>query len=254
MFHLVSKLLHVFSMPLIWVVVLFFLGLIIKNRTKGKRLLWLSFVLLYLFSNEFIFNEVNRIWEPEMTSMNVLEKHEVGIVLGGYSVFATKANQVNFSESADRFIAGIELYKQKKIKKLMYCGGHGSLFNYHAPEGQYSVELAARLGIPERDLIVESNSKNTWQNAVNSKKVLDSLGINGSVILITSSVHMPRSLGCYNKVGFKDVTPYVVDGSTGPHKWLIDYLLIPNPYTLMSWNKIIHEWIGLATYKLIGYN
>tara|TARA_B100000508_G_scaffold139865_1_gene139165 strand:- start:11400 stop:12095 length:696 start_codon:yes stop_codon:yes gene_type:complete len=230
------------------------LGLILKNKARGKKLIWTSLILLYIFSNQFIHNQVNGIWEPPMTNLESIQgKYPVGVVLGGYSIMAPAAHQVNFNEAADRLVTGLELYQQKKIKKILFCGGHGNIFHDTPPEGQYIAELALRLNIPKKDILVESASKNTWQNAVNCKVVLDSLEITGPVLLITSCTHMSRSLACFNKVGIEAV-PVCVDGISGKHKWLFDYLFLPDAYIIMSWNRVIHEWIGTVVYKLMGYN
>lgn len=253
MFHVISKLLHFLTQPIIWISFLLLLGLITKSSKKRKRLTWLSLILLFLFSNQFVFNSINRLWEPQMTDLNSIEnKYEIGVILGGYSVQAPRVNQVNFSESADRFTVGLQLYRQKKIKKIMLCGGHGSIYSYTDPEGKYIGDLTLKLGVPKRDIIIESNSKNTHQNAVECKKVLDSLNISQNILLITSTTHMPRSMACFKKVGI-DPVPVAVDGSAGEHVLLLDYLLLPDAYILLSWNKIFHEWLGLIAYKIAGY-
>lgn len=254
MFHLISKLLHFLSMPITWIVLILAVGLLHKNARKGKRMLWIGFILLYVFSNEFVFNQINRIWEPKMTDIETItQRHPVGVVLGGYSVDAPSSNQVNFMESADRFTVGIQLYHTKRIKKLFFVGGHGQLIHDTDPEGLYSARLAEQMGIPTKDLIVESKSKNTWQNAVNCKRILDSLRIEEPILLITSTTHMPRSLGCFKQVGI-DAIPVCVDGVTDEVKWKFDFFFLPNSWVLMSWNRIIHEWIGLVVYKIMGYN
>lgn len=253
MFHLLSKLLYFLSTPITWVFLTLVFGLVLKNRSRGKKLLWTSLILLYLFSNQFLYNQINGLWEPPMTDLNSIEaKYPVGVVLGGFSVMAPKSHQVNFSESADRFTVGLELYHQKKIKKIFFCGGHGNIFNKTDPEGKYSADLAVRMNIPARNILVESDSKNTRQNAVNCKRVLDSLNIKEPILLITSSSHMPRSVACFKKVGI-EVIPVCVDGKVGEHKWLFDYLFLPDAYILLSWNQVFHEAIGSVVYKIMGY-
>ena len=253
MFHVLSKLLYFLSTPITWIFLCLLIGLLIKNRSRGKKLIWTSLILLYFFSNQLIFNQINGLWEPPMTDLNSIEKKfKIGVVLGGSSVMAPKANQINFSESADRYITGLELYQRGKIKKVMFCGGHGNVFSNTDPEGKYSADLAVRLKLPKRDIVVEGESKNTRQNAVNCKRILDSLKITEPILLITSSLHMPRSIACFKKVGI-DVIPVCVDGKVGTHKWLLDYVFLPDAYTILSWNQVFHEAIGALVYKIMGY-
>jgi uncharacterized SAM-binding protein YcdF (DUF218 family) len=254
MFHIASKILHFLSTPVTWVFISLLAALWWRNKRKGKRLLIVAFVLFYTFSNEFVFNTVVGTWEPPMTDLNSIDsKYKIGVVLGGYSVYAPGVDQVNFSESSDRFTTALKLYRQGVIKKIMICGGQGNIFGFTETEGTYIGRFTEQIGIPKRDIIVEPNSKNTYQNAVECKKILDSLRINEEVILLTSTTHMPRSSACFSKVGIPH-KPVLVDGITGPQKLLFDYLFIPNAYVLFAWNKIFHEWIGLVVYNLVGYN
>jgi uncharacterized SAM-binding protein YcdF (DUF218 family) len=61
------------------------------------------------------------------------------------------------------------------------------------------------INFPDSALIVESESKNTYENALFTKKMIDSLNLNGSFILVTSAIHMPRAMAVFKKVGFKNI-------------------------------------------------
>ena len=43
-----------------------------------------------------------------------------------------------------------------------------------------------------KNIIIENRSKNTIQNAIETKKIIEKLGIK-SILLITSSIHLPRA-------------------------------------------------------------
>lgn len=240
-------------MPITWAFALLLVGLIWKYKSTGKKLIWSSLLVFYLFSNQFIFNSVVGSWEPAMTDFNEIEgKYQYAVILGGYSVYSPEVNQVNFSEAADRYTAVIQLYNRGIAKKIILCGGQGNIFGFTETEGVYMGRHMQSLGIPKRDIIVEGRSQNTYQNAVECKKILDSLNVKEPVLLITSTTHMNRSSACFKKQNI-DHIPILVDGCTGPHKWLFDFLFLPDSYTLFAWNKIIHEWMGLLVYKIAGY-
>jgi len=57
---------------------------------------------------------------------------------------------------------------------------------------------------------------------------------------------------CFKKEGIQ-VTPYSTDRYSGPIKFELDYLLFPSASTLFNWEKLIHEWVGVISYKLVGY-
>tara|TARA_B100000795_G_scaffold82181_1_gene59382 strand:+ start:38543 stop:39304 length:762 start_codon:yes stop_codon:yes gene_type:complete len=252
MFHVISKILFVFSTPIVWICILFVLGIILKNSKKKKRFLITGLLTLYLFSNSFVFDEIVGIWEPGMNTVSTEEKYDLAIVLGGYSSYAPAVNQVNFGTTADRLNCVLPLYQSGKIKRILLSGGAGNLYDFNGAEANYINEYLKSIGIKSRHVIVEPNSKNTYQNAVEAKKVIDSLDIEGKVLLITSTIHMKRSSACFQKQKI-EFDEYRVDGLTGERKFYFDHLFIPNAETLFKWNIIIHEWLGLISYKIAGY-
>lgn len=252
MFHVASKILFVLSTPIVWICILFLLGLVLKGSKQKKRFIIAGLLAFYAFSNSFIFDEIVGIWEPEMNTVSKDAKYDLAVVLGGYSSFSPKVNQINFGATADRLNAALPLYHSGNIKRVVLSGGAGNLYDYNGKEANYVGEYLKTIRIKPKHLIIEANSKNTYQNAVETKKILDSLGIGSKVLLITSTTHMIRSAACFKKQGIA-FDEYRVDGITGERKFLIDHMFIPNAETLFKWNIIIHEWIGLITYKMVGY-
>ena len=102
-------------------------------------------------------------------------------------------------------------------------------------------------------MIFESESKNTYENAVYTKKILDSLNLKGNFLLVTSGYHMPRAMAVFKKAGFTNLSPYITNRSSGLRRFTFDHLFIPNPGALIGLDMLIHEWIGYLTYKLKGY-
>ena len=179
----------------------------------------------------------------------------MGIVLGGISSYDNHLQRVIFQRSADRLIQAVELYKKGIIKKIMFTGGSGSLLHPEKKEGNYIRNYLLAFNIPEKDFLIESASKNTRENALFSKKLLEQHPlIKGKVLLITSAFHMRRSIGCFKKAGFDAIYPYSTDFYAPSERiWDVDDLLVPNIYTVGSWSNLIHEVIGFITYKMIGY-
>ena len=109
------------------------------------------------------------------------------------------------------------------------------------------------ISIPDSSIIIENNSKNTYENAIFTKHILDSIKFNGSILLVTSSFHMRRSIAIFKKAGYKNITPYVTNKITGLRKFEFDYCFIPNVEAIFGLNLILHEIAGYVTYKLKGY-
>ena len=109
------------------------------------------------------------------------------------------------------------------------------------------------MDIPEAEIITEGKSKNTHENALFSKKIMDEKCIKGKAILITSGFHMKRAMGCFKKAGI-EVIPYSTDRySSKIRRFQFDYLLLPNSGTLLNWDVLMHEIVGYVTYYFSGY-
>jgi hypothetical protein len=145
------------------------------------------------------------------------------------------------------------LYYKKRVNKILISGGSGSISKPNHREAIYIKKYLETILIPDSNIIIENKSKNTYENAVFSKQILDSLQFNGSILLVTSSYHMKRSLAIFEKAGYKNITPYVTNKITGIRKFEFDYCFIPNIEAVFSLNLVLHEMIGYITYKIQGY-
>lgn len=238
--------------PIIWIVGLLVWAYYSKDPArKRKRYIW-AVVLLLFFSNSFIFDECSRLWEVPATSLAETDACQYGIVLGGMSVYDPEMNRAQFYRGVDRLLQAVELYRLKKIKKIIFTGGSGRILHPEMKEGNYINRYLLYMGIPREDFIIESESQNTRENATMTDSVVVHDQLKGPFLLITSGFHMRRSLGCFRKVGL-EVKPYSTDRYAGPRKWEFDYLFIPNASAVNDWSTLIHEIVGYVTYRMMGY-
>ena len=252
MFFLLSKLLSFVISPIVWIVTLLFVFVYSKNEKRRKRCFYWAFGLILFFSNSFVFDEFSRAWEIPATQYEDLEMYDVGIVLGGMSVYDEEYERPQFYRGVDRLMQTVELYKLGMIKKIIFTGGSGRILHPEMREGEYIKRYLLLMGVPEKDFIIESKSQNTRENALFTKNLIDEKKLKGRFLLITSAFHMRRSLNCFETVGM-EVTPYSTDRYAGPRKFEFDHLFIPNTSALNDWTVLIHEVVGYITYKVIGY-
>jgi uncharacterized SAM-binding protein YcdF (DUF218 family) len=257
-FFVLSKLLKFIIMPLVWIIILMVLAVLSNNPFKRKRYLLWSLILLLFFSNTFLFGLFTKFWEMPLTKYEDLKTYEAGIVMGGVTGHHKEHDRIQFIRGADRLFQAIDLYKKRKIKKIIFTGGSGYVTNPDFKEGALVKEYVMRLGIPEQDFIVENESRNTHENAMFTKTLLAQKNINDSLLLITSAFHMRRSLACFQKQGiYPDVFCVDVYGieENGEIHWLSTFenLLVPSLDILQSWTNFIHEIVGYITYKIKGY-
>jgi len=173
------------------------------------------------------------------------------IVLGGVTDEAIEAarGQVALNGAAARLTAGAVLANRYPKARLVFTGGSGSLWASELTEAESVRRLWTSLGVPQARALYENKSRNTWENAIFTGKLLEPKP-EERWLLVTSAMHMPRSVGLFRKAGFS-VIPYPTDYKTlgNKHDWEVS----PDPATSMANIEIAtHEWIGLFVYWLTG--
>ncbi len=251
MFFYLSKIFQYLFSPTIWIIVLFAISLILKEKNTPKNLRIIAFVMLIFFSNPFIFHEFMRAWEPEAKQKSeIKEYYDYGIVLTGMMTYDEKYDRINFKSSSDRLLQALELYNEGRIGKIFISGGSGEVFNQQHKESEILKDFIIKLGIPEEDIIIETQSKNTYENAVEAARILKPGSNNSSFLLITSAFHMRRAAGCFKKQGFEFDT-YVTDRYSGKRLIMPD-LFVPKPEILNNWTLLVHEVSGYIIYDITG--
>ena len=253
MFFFLSKILQFLISPLSWVFIILLWGILSKNQKRKKKLLGTSLLIFYFFSNAFIVDEVFRSYEErDLKYSEITETYDVAIVLGGFVTDDPTQELEGFHSSSDRLFHAVKLYQTGVAKKIMVVSGSGVITNQEEKEAIVIENYLLKIGIPKADLIIESESKNTHENAVNTAKILNEKYIDGKYLLVTSGFHMPRAKRCFEKAGLT-ITPFSVDQQAGERKFLIDHLFIPDTYALLKWEILLHEWTGFVVYKMAGY-
>lgn len=253
MFFIISKVLAFVLSPFLWIMGLLLWALFTKKQNRRKFLLVAMFCLTYLLSNRFLCEEVYRKWEyPATNPDSISQAYDLGIVLGGFASFDTTRQMIRFHESSDRLWHAIYLYKTGKVKKLLITGGSGKLLHQKETEADRVYNFLLKIGIPEKDMLIDAKSRNTRENAVETLKLVNKSNPNARCLLITSAFHMRRSIGCFKKVHL-DITPFSTDFKAGKRIWDPDNLLLPQPNAIGDWGVLIREYVGYLTYKVAGY-
>lgn len=255
MFFILSKTLFIFIQPINWVIGLMLFALFTKREKWKRRALSWAVIFAIFFTNRLIYNQFVKTWELKTITADQIEQpYDIGILLGGYSNSQIRPthDRQNFSARANRFLNAYELYKTGKVRKLLLTGGSGDLLQNNPSEAEAVHDFLLRIGVPESDIIVEGKSRNTWENAVFTKEILDRDFPNAKCLLITSAWHIRRSIGCYEKAGVA-FTPFSVDFVTERDRWAPENSLIPDRQGFYLWEMLIKEWVGCVMYKLQGY-
>jgi len=173
------------------------------------------------------------------------------IVLGG--MFEERKHQetgqLNANEDVDRlfcFSALADLYPKAK---LVFTGGAGALGFPEAKEALSAARYFSSLTLDQTRIIYESESRNTHENAVFSKRMI-APSANENWLLITSAYHMPRSVAVFEKQGWR-VTPYPCGRQTHISSWSI-FSDFNASWNLRMLNLAAREWVGLVVYRITG--
>lgn len=253
MFFILSKTLSYLAMPLTLICICLLAAVVIRNTRWKKRMFWSGFVMLFFFSNHFIANEFMLAWEPPATPIKDLHPYKLGIVLTGATLQLSPNDRVYFQRGADRVTHTVQLYKAGLLDKILISGGSGRLVNESEPEANLFKKAMVMMGVPDGDIIIENETRNTYESAVQVKQMLEDQGYKGAdCLLITSAFHMRRSLACYRKAGVYPDS-FTTDFYSHSREFYPDSLIVPQLHALTIWHKLAREWVGFLAYKLAGY-
>lgn len=173
------------------------------------------------------------------------------ILLGGSfdTVVSRERGVAALNESAERVTEFAALARRYPDAKLVFTGGAGRLLFADAREADVAGRLFEDLGVAPGRILLEPESRNTWENAVLTRDLVDPAPGERWVI-VTSAWHMPRAVGCFRAAGFP-VEAFPVDFRT--RGWSD----LRRPFDAASEglrrvDVATREWVGLAAYYLTG--
>lgn len=141
-----------------------------------------------------------------------------------------------------RLFTGVELWKKLPDARLVIAGGAG----WQIREAVPMANLAMQLGVPQRSIEIENQSRNTWQNARNVAAL--SPAVPRRIWLVTSAVHMPRALGAFRAWGFEPCAWPSGWPETRMHVW--PGAFVPQGSGVGMTSIALHELIGGVAYAI----
>lgn len=254
MFFILSKTLNYLVMPLTMVAGCFVAAALLKYSSWRKRTFVAGLILLFLFTNEFISNELMKAWEVDATPFRDMNKYKVGIVLTGAFIGGQQPDdRVYFSRGADRVVHTVQLYKLGLIERILVSGGSGRIVDIGEREADKFRDAMILMGVPDSAIVLENTTRNTHESAIAVKELLRESGYDSrQCVLITSAFHMRRSLACYRKVGLH-MDAFATDFYGHHGTYYPDSFLIPKIDALIIWHKLVREWVGFIAYWIAGY-
>jgi uncharacterized SAM-binding protein YcdF (DUF218 family) len=155
------------------------------------------------------------------------------------------------ASSAQRTVCGVDLYARGYATTVILSGGDASIFSEGPQVAAEMKRLAVRLGVPEKAIVIEDHSRTTYENAVETKRIIGAR----PALLVTSASHLPRAAALFQKQGL-DITPvpcgYSAKDRTDEPWKLNLFDLIPNVTALDISTNAIQEHVGILVYRAMG--
>ena len=224
---------------------LFFLGLSTFLLWRHTHLVFVRVALLLVFICLVV---ISTSWLPSYMTNKLEGQYPVVkqvdptirwvVVLGGgqNQLEGMPANDLLTSASIKRLIEGVRLLGLLPQAKLVLSGGD---YGAKQPEALILAQVAKWFSIPEHRVVLELKSMNTADQA----REVVSIVHDKPFYLVTSAVHMPRSMALFQQQGLHPIaapTDFTFFGSRDSSEKVV----IPNAYNLVYFYIAMHEILG----------
>lgn len=225
------------------------LAAVLRWRPLAVRLIGLCLVLLVAFGltplGQILLHPLeNRFRVADPTA--IARARGIIVLAGSENPDLTEnRSQAVVGDAATRLMAGIELAQRFPAKTLLFTGGMPNA------RGITQADVAAMvfdvMAVNPAQVVYEKQSMNTYDSAI-ATRALVAPKRGEPWVLVTSAYHMPRSVAVFEAAGWT-IVPYPVDYRTRERgvTWTIHVAK-----RLREADLAVHEWIGLAVYRLMG--
>lgn len=237
----------VFLLSALWVAV---------SRSAIARRLAIAAAALYLAASVYIVPEaLVRVWQPDpppFDARGVPGRGTAIVVLGGGDERVRGWNgamtRLERSEAA-RVLEAARVFHIVSPDWVISSGGTDAAYPDSVPSSIAMSDALIELGVPLDRIRLESLSRDTHDEAVQIAPMLSALRVD-RVVLVTSTVHMRRSLGTFRAAGIDALPASAPDPgrfAASHDRW------VPNERGLRLSSELAHELVGLPYYWARGW-
>lgn len=182
---------------------------------------------------------------------NELPDDAVIVVLGG-AVLPPDQLRTN-AELAEstllRCVSAATLYHQLNARQVILSGGM-MLGHSTTPVSKVMHEFLLTQGVRDVDMVLETESQTTFENAVNVAKMLGQQSQTGPVVLVTDASHLRRAQACFSARGIATIPAGARYRATSLPPGI--RAIIPDSRVIGTVGEASYEWIGLMWYWMTG--
>lgn len=243
-----------FEVPGIFVtlcIIMFFYYL--KKEKRIRKFLLIITIIVYIISTgwfaRLFVTPLENAYQPfELQGKFLDDSKGLIVVLGGGVISNTPLDNIGelSDQSLQRIYNSYILYKNLGYPMVVTGGKLPETDNL--PEAFKMKEVLIKLGVPPADIYIESNARNTEENAKYTADVIENLGIN-KVYLVTSAIHMKRAVKVFKNNISVELIPVPVNYmiSRNNISW---YDFLPKIEFLKATSAAWHEILGNLFYSL----
>jgi uncharacterized SAM-binding protein YcdF (DUF218 family) len=151
--------------------------------------------------------------------------------------------------AAARVLEAWRVYRIARPAWVISSGGLPTPDDPSEPSSTNMRDMLVRLGVPAHQIVTESASRETHENALASAAIVRELHAD-AVVLVTSAVHMRRALGAFRAAGLQ-ATPAAAPDPWFQNTW--HAWLLPTDHGLYFSGAVAHEVLGIPSYWLRGW-
>ena len=252
-----SKILPLMVLPLGMVVATNFLALVLLwagRRKSAVSALFLALLVLWVSSMPItagtLYSSLVRGFLP--VPLSEVPVRECIVLLGGaVSPAVPPRVDIELNEAVDRVYKAAQLFRNGKAPVVIVSAGNLPWKASVQVEAEVIQTLLVEWGVPLSAIVLERASRNTRENATNSKELIEQMSCQ-KPLLVTSASHLPRAVAAFEKVGVP-VFPVSTDLRSVPAGYTaLDFL--PQAGALAMTTDVMREWIGRWVYKFRDWN
>ena len=263
MFVVLSKVLPQLVYPFGLIFFLLVFSLLLRRRRRWQSgMIIAALAIILVTGNTWVAYGLMRSLEWQYLPPADIPDADAIVVLGG----GTEAphyprTMVELNGASDRIFYAAQLYHEGRADHILLSGGSITWLDSRTTTAADDMaSVITQLGVPHEALWLQKQSRNTYEDALYSCRMLKEKGV-AHILLVTSAAHMPRSVALFEHQGMQ-VTPAPTDFSITQAGWddltqpnlAVQFLnLFPNINNMGLTTSVLKEYIGMLVYQLRGW-
>lgn len=233
--------------PTPWVVLLVLIA-VYWNRRWARKALWAAIAIIYVLHSGLVSELLRYPLESSYAPLRdprAAEPYDAIVVLMAGTVPARGLVPYPKIDGPlfHRLDEAWRLYRIRP-KPIIVSGGHVNPLTASQDENRIARDYLIRWGVPADQVIAEPRSRDTFENAIESGKILRDRGWK-RYLLVTSAIHMPRSMFV-----FRSIAPEPIPA---PGDFTVtlagEGAILPSEDAANKIFDAVHEYAGMANYR-----